>query len=237
MISAEIQKLETSAFIYLYTLDLSGIAPELPAEQQLLRFCPMTNELGNPVVWQGHAYTPYPVHAEGFSISSQGVPPRPLLRAANINGVLTALCQAHQDLAQAKLTRIKTFARFLDAVNFAAGNPEADPFQHYPIDVFRVERKTEENDVYIEWELRWPFDLQGVLLPGRFIAQNTCPSVYKSPECGWVPVEGKYFGIRDYATGVAGDECSKRLKGCELRWGTKAVLPYGGFPGAGMVRR
>lgn len=237
MISAEIQKLETSALLELYMLDLSQIAPALPPEEQQIRFCAEANELGQPVVWGGFAYTPYPIKAEGFSLSAQGAPPRPTLGLMNINGVLTELCQAYQDLVQAKLYRARTFARFLDAVNFANGNPEADPTQYYPVDVFRVERKTEENDVYIEWEMRWPFDLQGVMLPGRFIAQNTCPTIYKSAECGWVPVDGKYFDINDQPCALINDECSKKLKGCESRFGAKAVLPYGAFPGAGMVRQ
>ena len=237
MIRAEIQKLETSALIELYALDLSTIAPSLPVDQQIVRFCPMTNELEQPIVWAGNAYTPYPIHAEGFGISTQGAPPRPVLRAANINGGLTRLCQAYQDLCQAKLYRYRTFARFLDAVNFADGNPEADPNQHYPVDMFRVERKTVENDSIIEWELRWPFDLQGVLLPGRFIAQNTCPTLYKSADCGWVLVEGRYFNVNDQACSAGSDDCSRRLKACELRFGAKAILPYGGFPGAGMVRQ
>ena len=159
MFNAEIQKLETSALLSLYVVDLSSIAPELPEEEQILRFCPMTNELGESVVWQGNTYTPYPCEGEGFGVSTQGSPPRPLFRAMNINGVLTDLCLAYQDLVQAKITRMRTFARFLDAVNFADGNPDADPENHYPDDVFRIERKTDENDIYIEWELRWPFEI------------------------------------------------------------------------------
>lgn len=237
MIQAEIQKLETSALIELFALDLSKIAPNLPAEERLIYFCPMTNELGGPVVFGGVAYAPYPIEAEGFSVTAQGAPPRPTLRAANLNGVLTELCLAYQDLVQAKLYRTRTFARFLDAVNFADGNPEADAGQYYPLDVFYVERKIEENAIFVSWELRWPYDLQGVLLPGRPIIQNTCTTRYKSAACGWVPVEGATFDANDQPCSLAADTCSQALSGCQVRFGAKNVLPFGGFPGAGMVRR
>lgn len=235
--AAEIQALETSALVHLYTVDLSVIAPDLPEEEQFLRFCPMVNELGTAVVWQGNTYQPYPCESEGFSVTSQGSPPRPLFRALNLSGILTDLCQAYQDLVQAKVTRHRTFARYLDAVNFADGNPDADPDSHYPIDVFRIERKTAENEVFIEWELRWPWDLQGVILPGRPIIQNVCTWDYKSPECSWVPEVGSYFDINDEACAEADDECSHKLNGCKKRFGAKATIPYGGWPGAGMIRR
>jgi phage-related protein len=32
------------------------------------------------------------------------------------------------------------------------------------------------------------------------------------------------------------DQCGKRLDSCKLRFGEGAVLPYGGFPAAGLVR-
>lgn len=234
---AEIQKLQTSALIHLYSVDLSEIAPELPEGQQVLRFCPMVNELGEAVVWQGLAYTPYPCEADGFGVTSQGAPPRPLFRALNMNGILTDLCRAHQDFIQAKVTRHRTFARFLDAVNFVAGNSEADPDSYYPPDVFRVERKTDENDIYVEWELRWPFDLQGVVIPARAIIQNVCAWRYKSPECSWVPVEGGYYDSNDQPCSVENDTCSHKITGCKKRFGAKTTLPYGGWPGAGMIRR
>jgi lambda family phage minor tail protein L len=135
------------------------------------------------------------------------------------------------------LSRLRTFARFLDAVNFAAGNAEADPTQELPRDVFIVERKSEENSVYIEWELRWPFDLQGVMLPGRVVAQGICVWQYQSAECSWVPHPGRYFDAADSPCSAGQDDCSHSLNGCKLRFGAKAVLPYGGFPGAGRVRQ
>jgi len=237
MILQEIQQLDASARIELFELYMGDIAPELSGDDRYLRFTAQTNELGEAVTWNGKAYSPYPIFADGFEINAQGSPPRPKLRAANIGGALSSLCLGYNDLVLAKLTLIKTFARFLDAVNFSAGNPDADPAQHFPLEKFLIERKTEENDIFIEWELRWPYDLQGVTIPARPIIQNLCPTLYKSADCGWVPVAGKYFNAADAATDAAGDTCSQALTGCKPRFGAKSVLPFGGFPGAGMVRR
>ena len=237
MFSAEIQKLSTSEFIELFELDLSQIAPLLPSEQQVLRFTSNVNIQEGVVYWQGVAYQAYPIEAAGFGMNSQGSPPRPTIKASNLTGELTDLCLAYQDLVGAILKRHRTFAKFLDAENFADGNPDANPTQHYPMDVFKVERKTKENELFIEWELRWFFDLSGVVSPGRVIAQNLCTSVYKSAECGWVPVVESYFDLTDTACDLVDDNCSQSLKGCKLRWGEKAALPFGGFPGAGLIRR
>jgi phage-related protein len=219
----------------------------------VIRFTAMTGTESNIIFWQGNEYQAYPVEASGFGMNSQGSPPRPTIRASNITGALTELCLAYQDLVGATLKRHRTFKKFLDIENFKTltpdgnpvdkegfpdgKNPDADPEQHYPLDVFKVERKTKETEVFVEWELRWFFDLSGVVLPGRVIAQNLCTSFYKSAECGWIPVEGKYFDLTDTACDLAHDACSQSLKACQLRWGEKAALTFGGYPGAGLVRR
>ncbi|MDD5271884.1 MAG: phage minor tail protein L [Methylovulum sp.] len=232
----EAQGLVTSAFVELFELDLSKIAPTLPTDQQILRFSAQKNERGLDVVWQGHTYLAYPIQASGFNINGNNSPPRPTIKAANLSGILTDLCLAHNDLIGAKLIRHRTFARFLDAVNFSAGNPNADPDSHYPDDVFFVERRALENNAFIEWELRWPYDLEGVVLPGRVITEDICVSVYKSPECTWIP-NGHYFDVTDQPCAAGNDDCSHKITGCKLRFGAKVDLPFGAFPGAGMVRQ
>jgi len=236
VIAAEIQKLNTSEFVYLFELDLSAIAPDLSGDDAILRFSPMTNELGEGITWGGKVYAAYPIEAEGFELNAQGSPPRPKIRAANIDGAMTGLCLLYQDLVQAKLTRIKLFARHLDAVNFAAGNAEADHTQHYPLDTYYIERRTTENNMLVEWECRWPYDLEGVVIPNFPIVANICPAIYKTPDCSWVPVPGKYFNALDEHCSAGQDDCSHKLTGCKLRFGAKAVLPYNGCPAASVVK-
>jgi lambda family phage minor tail protein L len=114
-------------------------------------------------------------------------------------------------------------------------NTTADPNQHYPDDVWFIDQKMSETRYMIEWELASAFDLMGVMLPSRQIHQNSCPWKYAGAECGYNPnaVGAKLFNAVDTQVyTLASDVCGKRLTSCEARFGTTAVLPYGGFPGS-----
>jgi lambda family phage minor tail protein L len=228
-IATEVQLLAPTALVELYELDLTKYAGGV------LRFHAGTNELNTDVTWQGQVYTRFPIKATGFDRRSSGTLPRPVLQASNTQGLLSGAARASSYYLGCKVTRRRTYARFLDAVNFSAGNPTADPNQHFPDDVFYVDRKSNETPTLIEWELASAFDIQGVMLPRRQVIQNCCAWVYRSSECGYAG--GPVADAMDVPTSNAGlDKCSKRLNGCKLRFGANGVLPYGGFPGVGLVR-
>jgi lambda family phage minor tail protein L len=228
-IQSDIQKPAPGAIVELYVLDATS------AGDDIYRFHSGLNELGANVVWQGVSYVAAPVKMEGFELRGSGTAPRPKLSVANIAGVLGAAVRASDDLVGAKVTRKRTFARYLDAVNFAAGNPIADPNVHFNDDVYYIDRKSSENRVMIEWELVSALDLVGTKLPRRQIIANICSSRYRSAECSYTG--GAVADITDVATGsLALDQCGKKLNSCKLRFGANAVLPYGAFPAAGLVR-
>lgn len=224
-LTSEIQSLSPSAKIELYELDATALG-----DTSKLYFHAGTNQLRQPVVWKGISYLPFPIEAEGFDITTSGSLPRPKLRVANLGGEMSAEVRAFDDLVGAKVTRRRTFARFLDAVNFTGGvNVEADPNQGFPDDVWFVERKVSEDRFVIEWELASAFDLQGVLLPNRQVIQNTCWWKYRDADCGYTGTA--YFDANDAATNQAGDYCAKRLSSCKARFGT-GTIRFGGYPGA-----
>ena len=179
-----------------------------------------------PVVWQGVEYAPLPIEAEGFELTTKGTLPRPKIRVANVSGVFSALALEMDDLVGAKVTRKRTFAKYLDAVNFPGGNASADPNQFLPEELWFVEAKAAENRHIVEWELSSAFDLMGVKLPYRQVVQNSCAWQYRSPECGYT---GTSFDKNDQQ--ATPDFCSKRLSSCRARFGTE-VIPFGGFPGS-----
>jgi phage-related protein len=114
-------------------------------------------------------------------------------------------------------------------------NVTADANQHYPDDIWFIDQKVSETRYLVEWELASAFDLVGVMLPSRQVIQNSCPWKYTGAECGYNPnaVGAKLFNAVDTQVyTLATDACGKRLTSCEARFGTTAVLPYGGFPGA-----
>lgn len=224
-IKSEIQSLSPSAEIELFVFD----STMLPGGD-ITRFHAGTNELLQPVVWQGNTYSPIPVEASGFDIQTKGTLPRPRFKVANVAGAFSALALEFDDLIGCKVTRKRTYQRYLDAVNFTDGNATADPNQYLPDDLWHVERKVSENRYLVEWELSSAFDLQGVMLPFRQVIQNSCPWQYRSAECGYTGVN--YFTTMDVGCAQGSDRCGKRLNSCKIRFGAAAVLPFGGFPGA-----
>jgi len=193
-----------------------------------------TNELNADVVWQGVTYTSFPIEADGFELSTSGTLPKPKLKVANIDGAIGALNRAYNDLVGAKLIRKRTLVKYLDEINFTGGvNPLADAAQYFPDDTFYVDRKVSENRVYVEYELASAMDVEGIRLPRRQVIQNVCPWVYRDGECGYSGTN--YWDTNgNVVSNLASDVCGKKLSSCKLRFGEYSVLPYGGFPGAGL---
>lgn len=230
MIESDVQSLNPGKLVEFFELDPTALGGDI------IRWHAGVNGLGNDVVWQGNSYTRFPVEASGFERTGKGVMPRPTIKVANVSGLIGALVRELNDLAGAKLTRRRTFTKYLDAVNFSGGiNPQADPNCGFADEVWYVDRKAAENGVYIEFELAAAFDVQGVMLPRRQCIQNVCNWVYRSAECGYAG--GAVADKNDVPTAdLAADVCGKRLTSCKLRFGTYAELPFGGFPGVGLVR-
>ena len=229
-IASDVQKLAPGALVELFELDPTALGGAI------VRFHAGLNEWQTAVVWQGLTYSPFPVEASGFESSGRGTLPRPHLRVANVTGLIGALCLELDDLVGATVTRRRTLTKYLDAFNFAGGvNPTADPTQAFPDEIWTINRKAEENKVFIDFELAAAFDVAGVQLPRRQVVANVCPWIYRSAECSYAG--GAVADGNDVATtALATDVCGKRLASCKLRFGAFAELPYGGFPGAGLIR-
>lgn len=206
------------ALIELYEVDASAIGGSV------YRFVNEVNELGSDIVWQGQTYLRLPVEATGFDISGNTQLPRPKLTFSNVNQVVGGLARTHGDLIGAIVKRHRTFAKYLDAVNFTAGNTQADPNTEFPLDVFIVEQKVSENKLTVEFELVSAVDLAGVKLPKRQLIASSCNAVFKSSRCGYV------------GSIATCDKGLSTVNGCKTHFGADAELPYNGFPGCGLRR-
>lgn len=186
-------------------------------------------------IWNGKTYRPCPVLLEGIEISSSGQLPAPTFSIFDLNKEITNLCKQFDNLSGANVIRRRTFAKFLDAVNFPGGiNPTADPQAGFPDDVFRIDRLVETTPGSFTFELGTSWDIEGVRLPRRIVMANTCPWEYKKDGCTWVPSSGKYYDAYDKPTAdPAKDSCGKMLSSCRIRFGDR-ILPYGGFIAAGI---
>lgn len=229
-ITSELQKVAPSSIIELFQLDAT------PFGGEIYYFHAGTNNLTANVVWQGNTYNAFPVQITGFEFTSKGQLPRPTMAVSNVTSIITTLVMAYDDLLGAKVTRLRTMAKYLDAVNFAGGvNPTADSTAEFPRDIYFIERKVSENKQVVEFELAASFDVQGVKLPRRQIIQNICPWKYRGSECGYAGTA--YFDKDDVSVGsLSLDVCGKRLSSCEARFGANNPLPFGAFPAAGLIK-
>jgi lambda family phage minor tail protein L len=223
-IQSEIQSLSPSALIELFVLDSTMIEGGV-----ITRFHSGTNQTLAPITWQGEEYMPLPIESEGFDLDGQGNLPRPKVRVANVQGLFSSIVADTDDLIGCRVTRKRTFARYLDAINFPDGNPDADPDQYLPDELWFIDRKTSEDRYFIEWELASAFDLEGVKIPLRQVIQNYCPWLYRGSDCGY---DGEFIDKDGNPTGDGTkDFCTKTLSACKARFGKAKSMPFGGFPG------
>ncbi len=141
--------------------------------------------LGANVVFSGVTYVAFPIEVTGFGMKAKGELPRPTMNIANVAGTITALVLSFDDLVGAKVTRRRTFARYLDTQPGGAVNPDADPNAQYPPDVFYVNRKVSENKLSVQFELTTALDVDGLKLPRRNMNADTCGWSYRSAECSF----------------------------------------------------
>ena len=119
-----LQSINPGSIIELFTIQLNTA---LHGANTLYRFHNGANLNANgEVVWAGNSYLRFPIECSGFEFGSTGTLPRPKISISNIFGTMTAIMQdvnettVGNDLNGAKFTRIRTLARYLDAVNFSS---------------------------------------------------------------------------------------------------------------------
>ena len=181
---SDIQKVNPSAIIELFSLTLDNA---LHGATTVYRFHAGTNlDANGKIVWDGNDYLRFPVQATGFAYQ-RGQLPRPTLTVSNmgspsISAILLTVNQttAGNDLTGAKVVRIRTMARFLDAANFSgATNPfgTPDPTAEFPQEIYYIDRKKAENREVVSWELAAVFDLAGIRSPKRQCTRSLFPSI------------------------------------------------------------
>jgi len=192
-------------------------------------------EIKRDIIWQGQVYSPVAIKSDGLELRGDGKASMPNLAIANtlngINGAMSALCLQLSDFAGAKLTVITTLAKYLDAANFASGNPQAR--NEYKKQVWFVEQKTAENASQVTFELSNPVDFEGMKIPCREITNY----------CHWA-VCGRYRQDPCLYSGAAMftkdgkptddpslDYCGGTIESCRLRDNTAR---FGGFPSSSL---
>ena len=181
---SELQKPNPSAIIQLYELELvegTHYATGNP-DNVTTTYCwhsGMTAAGAGSIVFNSQTYTPMPIEAEGFDYKSgqNDAQARPVLRISNLlSTVSTILIEVNKittgnDLLNAKVTRIRTAAIFLD------GGSSANPNATSRNEVYFIARKSTENRELVEFELAQAWDLPGVKLPKRQVLPRQFPGI------------------------------------------------------------
>jgi len=210
-LNRELSSLEPSQLVYLYEIDLKpihpvsalNIVPNQPIKDGILRIYNdynlfnIVNDSDGRVIWEGNYYYPFPINAEGFDLTTLGVRPTPKLYIANSSPdgtynsfykYLRMQIQSLGDIAGCKLTRIKTFLKYLHGNNF---NGNVNPYTNdpsifeieLPKDIYYIDRKSVEDSVHLEFNLVSSLDIENLSLPSRTILAKRCPFIYRGEGC------------------------------------------------------
>ncbi len=104
-----------SPLVELFVIDCTGLGGPIH------RFTPHFSE-GASVSFGGNTYLSMPIISDGWEVSASGTQPRPTLSLTNVNRLLMNEVVTLGDLVGAKITRIRTLAKYLDAASFPRRN-------------------------------------------------------------------------------------------------------------------
>ena len=180
---SETQAINPGSLIELFELTTDAA---LHGSATTYRFHAGTNEINNGnIIWDGNTYIAIPMEAEGFKYAN-GQLPRPTLTISNVTNLIIAILlnvnvvTPGNDLTGAVVTRVRTLARFLDAVNFTGNtNPYGtpDPTAEYAKEIYKIDRKSAENRAVVQFELAAAFDLANIRIPLRVCTKELFPSI------------------------------------------------------------
>ena len=145
-----------------------------------------TKGINGPVYWQGIEYLPFPIQSSGFESKGDGSLPRPKLMVSNQDFFVSNLIRRYNNLVGAKVTRKRTFVKFLDNQNFSDNkNPygSADATAGLEDQVFYILRRSAENRAVVEFELSSPLEIEDVTFPKRSVIARYCGFHYRGNGC------------------------------------------------------
>lgn len=175
----EAVSLNPTAVIDLFQLDLSPLGAATGTWNGVLYFHSGNKIDRTDIVFGGQSYAQWPVDTKSFEWNMSTTQPRPQISFSNILGPFTQMNLQYGGLVNAKLTRIRTFAKFLD------GMPEADASCFFPPESWVICRKLQEDREICTFELSNAVDIEDVALPRRIVLADQCRWLYRGDGCGY----------------------------------------------------
>lgn len=167
-IRQEIQKPAPDSIVELFELDCTALGGSI------FRFSPHVSERYTSVTFNNKTWQAMPITCTGFSYSTSEAPAKPTIAVSNISKVLLASVIGLGDIVGAKLTRYRTFRRYL------GDGAEPNGAAFLPVDIFYVERKVAHNKFSITWQLTSELDKINQKLPKRLFLKRDFPGLAAS---------------------------------------------------------
>ena len=206
IVNAELLKANPSGIIDFFEIDLEDILFDslmlaekvgttgLNDSDRVFRFHNCLNFTTKSIIYQGKEYLAAPIYMSDVEYTTKGSIPRPKLKVATSiksAGALSLFKNAVLDLGDitsAKLTRTRTFVKFIDAANTPSLTQQIPNFEPNPnallrLDIFYFFRKSAEDEISLEFELASKMDVDSIQLPKRTILQDKCVWKYRGEGC------------------------------------------------------
>ena len=151
---------QTSGFIELYELDATVLGGGI------WHFTNNVDVNGNSVLFGNTFYMALPIKTEGWDFTSTGQTPKPTLTVSNVNKTLLGAVSTLGDLVGAKLTRYRTYEKYLASGSSPDGSKYIGP------DVYLIEQKVGHNKNFITWQMTSIIDRMGMKLPRRQVLKD-----------------------------------------------------------------
>lgn len=225
-ITLESRKAFTDPIIDLFELDLTSVGVGV------FGFTNSYQEDGKPIFFNKRPYVALPIKAEGFEYKGDGSLPTPTLTLATVDKITAAMVLNNRDLIGCKVTRIRTYEKFLD------NGSEPNPAARFQNEVYVINRRNTLNEFQISWELTNIINFENKQLPRNQVIKNYCTYIYRQYRNGKFIIDPHYpcpymgeqcFDEKNNPCDKNKDKCNKQIEGCRARYGN-AVLPYQGFP-------
>lgn len=159
-INEDLQLLDVGdGYIELYQLDCTNIGGEI-------YYFTNSRPIGNDLIsFGGQEYISLPIATSGYEHKQDGSQDRPILQVSNVNKVLLAAIIQLGDIVGAKLTRLRTLAKYLDSGSSPNGA------MTLPVDVHFISKKTSQDATMVQFELCTALERFAIKLPRRQITR------------------------------------------------------------------
>lgn len=186
-VSQSLIDLKPSSLVSLFVIDFTVLEDsELPVGlEKMYLHNHIEGGNANSVWFGGKEYLPVPVEWAGSQVRGDGKQlPRPRIKIANVNGIISSYIKMTHGLKKTKVSRFRVFAKNLDAKTWEGTDPPFDPDPDLeartPSETFYINKVLLETPAYVEVELSSALDLFGINIPRRRMYATNCSFEYRN---------------------------------------------------------